>query len=101
MIMSNSLSAMRPELVREWSDKNPPLTPDMINEKSRKNVWWKCKTCGNEWKSVVYVRIKGDVVMKETKYHLYLNDSEYSRVYIFADLSEKQPDRARQIHGHC
>lgn len=34
--MSNSLSAMRPELVREWSDKNPPLTPDMINEKSRK-----------------------------------------------------------------
>ncbi|WP_236757241.1 zinc-ribbon domain-containing protein [Acutalibacter muris] len=37
-----------------------------------KNVWWKCKTCGNEWKSVVYVRIKGDVVMKETKYHLYL-----------------------------
>ncbi|WP_304584609.1 zinc-ribbon domain-containing protein [Acutalibacter muris] len=59
-----------------------------------KNVWWKCKTCGNEWKSVVYVRIKGDVVMKETNYHLYLNDSEYSRVYIFADLSEKQPYRA-------
>ena len=34
--MSNSLAIMRPELVREWSDKNPPLTPDMINEKSRK-----------------------------------------------------------------
>lgn len=33
----------------------------MINEKSRKNVWWKCRECGNEWKSVVYARIKGTV----------------------------------------
>ena len=28
--MSNSLTVMRPELVREWSDKNLPLTPDKI-----------------------------------------------------------------------
>ena len=28
--MSNSLAAMHPELVREWSDKNLPLTPDKI-----------------------------------------------------------------------
>lgn len=33
----------------------------MINEKSRKNVWWKCRECGNEWKSVVYAWIKGTV----------------------------------------
>ena len=59
--MSNSLAAMRPELVREWSDKNLPLMPDMINEKSRKNVWWKCREYGNEWKSIVYARIKGTV----------------------------------------
>lgn len=29
--MSNSLAAMRPELVREWSEKNLPLAPDKIN----------------------------------------------------------------------
>lgn len=33
----------------------------MINEKSRKNVWWKCRECGNEWQSVVYARIRGTI----------------------------------------
>lgn len=33
----------------------------MINEKSRRNVWWKCGKCGYEWKSVVNARIKGTV----------------------------------------
>ena len=32
-----------------------------INEKSRRNVWWKCRECGYEWQSVVYARIKGTV----------------------------------------
>lgn len=36
-----------------------PLTPDMVNEKSMKNVWWKCHNCGDEWRSVVKARIKG------------------------------------------
>ncbi|MCI8550385.1 MAG: zinc-ribbon domain-containing protein [Lachnospiraceae bacterium] len=57
----NDFATTQPQLAEEWSDRNLPLTPDMINEKSRKNVWWKCKTCGNEWKSVVYSRIKGTV----------------------------------------
>lgn len=57
----NDFATRQPQLAEEWSDLNLPLTPDMINEKSRKNVWWKCKTCGNEWKSVVYSRIKGTV----------------------------------------
>lgn len=30
MIMNNSLAVMRPALVRDWSDKNLPLTPDKI-----------------------------------------------------------------------
>ena len=40
-------------------DKNLPLTPDAVNEKSTKNVWWKCRTCGYEWKAVVKARVKG------------------------------------------
>ena len=57
----NDFETTQPQLAEEWSDRNLPLTPDMINEKSRKNVWWKCRECGNEWKSVVYARIKGTV----------------------------------------
>ena len=48
-----------PSLATEWSEKNLPLTPDAVNEKSTKNVWWKCNTCGYEWKAVVKARVKG------------------------------------------
>lgn len=59
----NDLATTHPEIVEEWSDRNLPLTADMINEKSRKNVWWKCKECGHEWKSVVASRIKGTICL--------------------------------------
>lgn len=57
----NDFATTHPQLAQEWSDRNLPLTPDMINEKSRKNVWWKCRECGYEWQSVVYARIRGTV----------------------------------------
>ena len=37
------------------------MQPDEVNAKSRKNVWWHCKKCGNEWKSVINARVKGTV----------------------------------------
>lgn len=55
----NDFATRQPELTKEWSVRNLPLTPDMVNEKSTKNVWWRCHVCGNEWKSVVKARIKG------------------------------------------
>lgn len=55
----NDFATRQPQLAEEWSERNKSLTPDMVNEKSRKNVWWKCKTCGYEWKSVIHSRVKG------------------------------------------
>lgn len=55
----NDFAATQPNLAEEWSERNLPLTPDMVSEKSHKNVWWKCKTCGHEWKSVINARVKG------------------------------------------
>lgn len=57
----NDLVTTRPEIAAEWSERNYPLKPDEVNEKSRKNVWWRCKTCGHEWKSVINARVKGTV----------------------------------------
>lgn len=57
----NDFATRQPELAEEWSDRNLPLTPDMVNEKSRKKVWWKCSVCGFEWQSLVKSRIKGTV----------------------------------------
>ncbi len=57
----NDFATTQPKLAEEWSDRNLPLTPNMVNEKSRKNVWWNCTECGNEWQSVIYARVKGTV----------------------------------------
>ncbi len=57
----NDLATKHPLLADEWSDRNFPLTPEMVNEKSTKNVWWKCRTCGYEWKSVIKSRTKGSI----------------------------------------
>ena len=53
---------------KEWSEKNYPLQPDEVNAKSRKNVWWHCRKCGNEWKSVINARVKD--VYKRQDVHL-------------------------------
>lgn len=55
----NDFAMRYPALAAEWSPKNETLMPDMVNEKSTKNVWWKCSKCGYEWKSVVKARIRG------------------------------------------
>lgn len=57
----NDLATTHPELAAEWSERNYPLMPDEVNAKSRRNVWWKCNICGNEWKSVINARVKGTV----------------------------------------
>lgn len=55
----NDLKTTQPQIAAEWSERNYPLIPDEVNEKSRKNVWWHCKKCGYEWKSVINSRVKG------------------------------------------
>lgn len=57
----NALQTTHPEIASEWSEKNLPLKPDEVKAKSRKNVWWRCSKCGNEWKSVINARVKGTV----------------------------------------
>jgi len=57
--MSNSLSAVHPELIVEWSKKNLPLTPDDITFGSNKKVWWK-GSCGHEWQTSVKARSNGE-----------------------------------------
>lgn len=57
----NDFATTHPKISEEWSDRNLPLTPDMVNAKSRRNVWWKCRECGYEWQSVIHTRVKGTV----------------------------------------
>lgn len=55
----NDLGTTHPDLAEEWAERNRDLRPQDVNELSRKNVWWRCKTCGHEWQSVIYTRTSG------------------------------------------
>lgn len=55
----NDLAAQHPELAAEWGSANDPLTPFMVSSKSRRNVWWRCRACGYEWKAIIDSRVKG------------------------------------------
>lgn len=50
---------MHPELAKEWSERNLPLTPDKLPEKKTGMFWWKCPDCGEEYKAWIQSRING------------------------------------------
>ena len=50
----NDLATLKPELVKEWSDKNT-LKPTEVTVGSHKKIIWKCKL-GHEWKATVKSR---------------------------------------------
>ena len=51
--MKNSIAQMRPELVKEWSPRNAPLTPEQVPFGSNKLFWWRGE-CGHEWQTSYY-----------------------------------------------
>lgn len=47
-----SLAEERPDLAAEWlQTKNKPITPSNIFKKSKRNFWWKCSSCGQEFEA--------------------------------------------------
>jgi len=57
---SKSLKAINPKLSEEWNvDKNNGLLPDNVSANTELLVWWKCKTCKNEWQATVHERNRG------------------------------------------
>lgn len=55
-----SFQSVYPELSAEWdTEKNDGLLPEMFAPRSGISVWWKCKTCGHEWKTIIAHRAAG------------------------------------------
>ncbi len=53
----NSLVELRPDLIDEWNyEKNGNLTPDLFGINSNEKVWWKCKKCNHEWRTMIIHR---------------------------------------------
>ena len=54
----NDLKSRSPELAKEWSERNLPLTPDKVTPFSNRRVWWKGR-CGHEWYALISSRSDG------------------------------------------
>ena len=55
----NDLATVVPELLKEWDYEKNKVGPENFLPKSGKIVWWKCQTCGHEWKTVISNRSNG------------------------------------------
>ena len=51
----NDLSTLKPELASEWSDRNEKK-PTEVTAFANSKAWWKCKTCGYEWNTLISTR---------------------------------------------
>lgn len=64
----NNLLILNPELAKEWhSKRNKDLKPKNVTTKTKRKVWWKCKTCSHEWKAAIADRVEGSGCKKCAK----------------------------------
>ena len=56
----NDFATKRPDLIEEWlHEKNKHIDPTQIGCGSGVKAWWKCRKCGNEWKTSISNRVMG------------------------------------------
>ena len=54
----NDLESIRPDIAKEWSERNYPIKPSDVMANTNRKYWWKCDK-GHEWKALVSSRNKG------------------------------------------
>ena len=54
----NDLATLFPEVADEWSDKNEKK-PTEVMAFANSKAWWKCRTCGYEWNTLISTRSGG------------------------------------------
>ena len=60
IVGKTDLATTFPSIAKEWDfEKNENVTPLDVTKGSDQEFWWKCSTCGHEWKTSVYVRTSG------------------------------------------
>ena len=64
-LRSSSFGELFPQYIEEWNtERNGSLTPYMFLPKSNDVVWWKCKTCGYQYKMSISDKSSGHQCLK-------------------------------------
>ncbi len=94
----HSLSDARPDLAREWSDRNNKK-PNEIVMGTNTSFWWRCLKCGHEWQATPNTRVrmktgckkcassKGEKIIKT---FLDYNEIKYVFQHKFQDCIDKR-----------
>ncbi|WP_081906541.1 MULTISPECIES: zinc-ribbon domain-containing protein [Actinomycetes] len=57
---SHSVLSALPDIAGQWHpDKNGTVNPDGVHPGSNTSFWWRCETCGHEWKAAPATRAAG------------------------------------------
>ena len=71
----NDLATLYPEIALDWDlEKNGHMLPNQVYAKSRsRRVWWKCRHCGYQWRSLISNRtVTGNGCKNCSKKHKYI-----------------------------
>ncbi|HTE49191.1 MAG TPA: zinc-ribbon domain-containing protein [Candidatus Paceibacterota bacterium] len=96
----NNLAVLYPELVKEYSDKNP-LPADQVLPSTSQKIQWYCAKCGHEWKTIGSTRTKWkhgcpichEELVEEPSYSLAVKEPYYARSY--SKRNPHGPDKIR------
>lgn len=92
------LLTVNPKLAEEWHPtKNGDLTPVQVLPNSNKRVWWRCSTCGYEWKTGVNDRNSGKgchICAKSKQKESYREN----RIKKYGSLMDNAPKIAEEWH---
>jgi len=107
----NDFASLFPEIAKEWSERNLPLTPGMFFPNSNKRVFWKCRN-GHEWSTAIENRSHGYgcPICSGKKFVQGINDLKTKRPELTEIWSEKNnplsPDSvcfnySKRLWWHC
>lgn len=95
---SNSVAACRPDLVREWHEKNT-LRPDEVACGSRKKAWCQCsKNKKHVWRTDITDRARGGAGCPFCS-HKYVSDDNRLSVRAPEIAADWHPTKNRRVHA--
>lgn len=96
--VSKPFGKVYPELLEEWDyKKNNGLNPDYFSVSSGAYVWWKCKSCGYEWKTRIATRTAG-IGCKKCGFAKRTQSRIENRIKQKGSLADNYPEIALEWH---
>lgn len=99
----NDLATLFPEVADEWSDKNEKK-PTEVMAFANSKAWWKCRTCGYEWNTLISTRSGGSKCPCCSGYIFIKgkNDLKSTHPQIAKEWSEKNyPLQSDEVNAKC